>query len=53
MHKIGYDEFILSLSYSVGKLAGFENCTNSKNWEHKLYSCYNEHIHLLFINKKI
>ncbi len=35
-------------------LAGYEACATDKgSWEHALYSAYQEHIHVLFINKKV
>ena len=41
-------------SYSLSTYSEFENAVNSPgSWENKLYKSYSEHIHMLFINKKI
>lgn len=45
---------ILGLSYTLGKLAGYDQAVgNRQTMESKLHTAYLEHIHLLFINKKI
>lgn len=52
--KIVYDQMILGLSYTLGKLAGYDQTVgNRQTLESKLHTAYLEHIHLLFINKKI
>jgi len=52
--KIVYDQFMLCQSYLLGKLSTFENAVlNQKSADNKLYNSYTEHIHLLFINKRI
>jgi hypothetical protein len=53
LYKIMYDQFILCLSFSLGKLCGYQLCNTQETAEAKLYNQYMEHIHLLFINKKI
>ena len=54
LYKITYDQFILAMSYAIGRFGGFEQSVQSpKTWENKLFNSYTEHIHLLFINKKI
>ena len=52
--KIVCDQFVLCQSYSIGMHAGYARAVLDKqSWENKLYNSYNEHIHLLYINKKI
>lgn len=52
--KIIFDQFMLCQSYLLGKLSSFDKVTvNSKSPDHKLYTSYCDHIHLLHINKKI
>jgi len=52
--KIVCDQFVLCQSYSIGVHAGYARAILDKqSWENKLYNSYVEHIHLLYINKKI
>jgi len=52
--KITYDQFVLCQSYAIGRVAGYTRAVlGRQSWENKLYSAYIEHIHLLYINKKI
>ena len=54
LFKIIYDQFILVQSYSLGCYTDYNTAVdNTASWENKLYRAYQEHIHLLFINKKI
>lgn len=50
---MAYDQFILSLHQGLGVHACRQQIANAKTFEHKLYQAYQEHIHLLHINKKI
>jgi len=52
--KIVCVQFALCQSYSIGMHAGYARAVLDKqSWENKLYNTYVEHIHLLYINKKI
>lgn len=53
LFKILYDQFILCQSQAIGKFSNHDLSVNQPTWDNKLYQCYMEHIHLLYINKKI
>ena len=53
LFKIVYDQFILCQSFALGRVAGYDLCMTRGSWESKLLNIYQEHIHLLCINKKI
>lgn len=51
--KICYDQFILSISYALGKLNMAQVKENSSSPEAKMLDKYEQHFHMLKINKKI
>lgn len=48
-----YDLFMLCQSYAIGYFSNYGDAVQNPCWENKLHNSYMEHIHLLFINKKI
>lgn len=51
--KIVYDQFMLSISYALGKLGGPSVKENASTAEAKMLDKYEQHFHMLKINKKI
>jgi len=51
LHKLSFDSFILCQSHSLGVLTS--RIESQKKSESQLLTAYNQHIHMLYVNKKI